>query len=104
MWPRSLMDDVLELLRKGDVEIARARQVDLALDDDAARPRRHHEHAVGEEYRFAQIVGDQHDRDLARRMQVANDAPELFARERIERAERLVQHQELGFVNERAAQ
>ncbi len=36
--------------------------------------------------------------------EVLHDDPELFARERIERGERLVEHQELGLVNQRAAQ
>ena len=51
------MHDVLEALRERHVEIARARDVDLALDQNAARPRRHHEHAVGKEHGFAQVVG-----------------------------------------------
>ncbi len=37
--------------------------------DDAAGPRRHHEHSVGEEHGFAQIVGDQDDREVAPRLQ-----------------------------------
>ena len=91
-------------VREGHLEIARPRNVDLALDQDAAGPRRHDEHAVGEEHRLAQVVGDEDDGDLARRVQVADHAPQLLARERIERAERLVEHQQLRFVDQRAAE
>ena len=78
--------------------------VDLALDQDAAGPRRHHEHAVGEEHRLAQVVGDEADGDLARGVQVADHAPQLLAGERVERAERLVEHQQLRLVDQRAAE
>ena len=70
----------------------------------AAGPRRHHEDAVGEEHRLAQVVRHQHDGDLARRVQVADHAPQLLARERIERAERLVEHQQIRLVDQRAAE
>ena len=42
--------------------------------------------------------------DLARRMQVADHAPQLLAREGVERAERLVQHQQFRLVDQRAAE
>ena len=90
--------------REGHVQIARPRHLDLALDQDAAGPRRHHEHAVGEEHRLAQVVGHQDDGDLARRVQVADHAPQLLAGEGIERAERLVEHQQLRLVDQRAAE
>ena len=45
-----------------------------------------------------------HDGDLARRMQVADHAPQLLAREGVERAERLVEHQQLRLVDQRAAE
>ena len=91
-------------VREGHFEIARPRQFDAALDQDAARPRRHHEDAVGEEHRLAQIVRHQDHGDLARRVQVADHAPQLLAGEGIERAERLVEHQQLRLVDQRAAQ
>ncbi len=37
-----------------------------------------------------------HDGDLARRLQVADHAPQLLAREGVERAERLVEHQQIA--------
>jgi hypothetical protein len=46
---------------------------------------------------------DKDDGDPPFRMQIANDAPELLACERIECAERLVQHQQLRLVDECAA-
>ena len=99
-----LVDDVGEGRRVGDLEVARAGQVDLALGDDAAGPRAHAEDAVGEERRLAQVVGDEDDRDAARRVQVADHAPQLFAREGVEGAEGLVEHQQLRLVDERAAE
>ena len=76
----------------------------LRSTSDAAGSRRHHEHPVGEEHRLAQVVGDEADGDLARRVQVADHAPQLFAREGVERAERLVEHQELRLMDQRAAE
>src|SRR5215469_17999412 len=43
-----LVHDVLKRGREGHVEVARARDVDPALDQHAARPCRHHEDPVGE--------------------------------------------------------
>ena len=54
-----LGDDLLERRRERHLQVARPRNLDLALDDDPAGPRRHHEHAVGEEHGFAEIVGDE---------------------------------------------
>src|SRR3954447_17110801 len=85
-----LMHDIDELRRVGNLKVARARNVDLALCEDAAWTRRHHENAVREEHGLAQVVRHQHHGDLARRMQVADHAPQLLTGERIERAERLV--------------
>src|SRR6185503_3009770 len=51
---------VLERLRVGHLQVARPRQLDLAAAHDAPRPARHHVHGVGEEHRFAQVVGHQH--------------------------------------------
>src|SRR6185436_6436010 len=98
-----LVHDVLELLRIRHVQIARPRQADVAALHDPARPGRHDVHRVGEEHRFAQIVRHQHHRHLARHLQVAQRAPQLLARERVERAERLVEEQHFGLVDQRAA-
>jgi hypothetical protein len=48
-------------------------------------------------------VGDQHHVELLLQPQVAQDAPEFFAGEGIQRAEGLVEQQHLGLVDQRAA-
>jgi hypothetical protein len=45
-------------------------------------------------------VRHQDDRDLLRRVQVAHHAPQFLAGEAVEGAEGLVEHQELGLVDE----
>src|SRR5687768_14736404 len=97
-----LVHDVLERLRVRHFQIARPRNRHLAAPHDPAGTARHHVHRVGEEYRLAQVVRDQHDRHLARGLQVSQREPELLAREGIERAEWLVEQQDLGLVNQRA--
>jgi hypothetical protein len=62
-----------------------------------------HVDRVGEEHALAQVVRDQDDVELLRRVQVAQRAPQLFAREGVERAEGLVEQQHLGLVDQRAA-
>jgi hypothetical protein len=84
------VDDVLERLRVSDIEVARARDVHGAALDDLPGPVGHHVDGVGEEHRLAQVVRDQHHGHLARRLQVAQRAPKLLAREGVQRAERLV--------------
>ena len=81
IWPRNSCTMSLNSLREGDFQIARARHIDLALDQDAAGPLRHDEDAVGKKHRLAQIVRDQNHGDSARGMQVADHAPQLLARE-----------------------
>ena len=57
----------------------------MSIDRSATDPGRaapsYHENAVGEEHRLAQIVRHQHDRDPARRGEVADHAPQLLARD-----------------------
>ena len=66
-------------------------------------PRRHHDHAVGQQHRLGDRVGDEDDglRPLG------PDAQELeghhFARQGIERAERLVHEQDVRIADERPA-
>ena len=62
-----LEHDVGELLGVGELQLARARQLDLALDHDAARAAAHHVDGVGEEDRLAQVVRDEDDVELLRR-------------------------------------
>ena len=76
------------------------RDVDDGLD--AAGPRRHHRHAVGEIDRLLHVVGDE-DHGLGRALP---DAEQLglhqAARLGVERAERLVHQQDLRVDGERA--
>ena len=82
--------------------MARMRQVDGDIRLDAAGPRRHHDDARGHEDRLLDVVGDEQHRLLA----PLPDAEQQFlhqpARLVVERAERLVQQQDLGIVGERA--
>ena len=67
-------------------------------------PRAHDVDVVGEEGRLAQVVGDQDDGEADLLPQVAQHAPQLLAREGVERGERLVEHQQRRLVDQRAAQ
>ena len=98
-----LVHDVGERVVVGDLEVARPRQVDLAPRDDPPGALAHHVDGVGEEHRLAQVVRHQHHREALLPPQVAQHAPQLLARERVERAERLVEHQQLRLVDQRAA-
>src|SRR5512145_1651037 len=98
-----LVDQVLERLRVGNVEVARPRKPHRTASHDAPGPARHHVHRVGEENGFAKVMRDEHHRQLARRLQVAPRLPQLLAGKRIERRERLIQKQHFRLVNERAA-
>ena len=95
-------DVLAELRRVHHVERARPRQVDRRSSSDAARARRHHQHAVGEEHRLGDRMGDE-DHGLA---PLEPDALQLevhlLARHRVERAERLVHQQHRRVVDERA--
>ena len=42
------------------VGLARPGQIDANLLEDAARPRAHHQDAIGEEDRLVHVVGDEH--------------------------------------------
>ena len=97
--------DFVDLVDEGlGLEKLRVVLVEPGLDDrlDAARPRRHHRHAVGEIDRLLHVVGDE-DHGLGRALP---DAEELrlhqAARLRIERAERLVHQQDFRIEGERA--
>src|SRR5918993_1831930 len=74
---------------------ARPRDLDRELAHDAARPRRHHHDAVTEEDRLVDRVRDQNDGLAARHPDALQLRVHALARERIERAERLVHQEEL---------
>ena len=99
-----LMDDVDEVRLEGGGERARSRDVDLLGQHDAAGPPAHHIDRVGEKDGLAQVVRHQHAGEALLQPQRLHDAPQLLAREGVERAERLVEHQELGLVDQRPAQ
>src|SRR5262245_47246187 len=98
-------DLAVEIVERGlDLDlgdVARARQRDLPIADDAGGgPRRHDHHAVRERDRLLEIVGDeQHGLAVGVpqiEQQVAHDLPRL----RIERAERLVHQQDFRIADE----
>ena len=72
-------------------------------EHDAPRPAAHDVDGVGEEHRLAQIVRHQHAGEALLLPERAHDAPQLLAREGVERAERLVEHQQRGLMDQRAA-
>ena len=86
------------------VHRARARERHHAVVDDAAGARAHHGDAVGQIAGLAQVVRDQDDGRLPRHPELLHDRPQLLARELVERAERLVEQQELRIVHQRAAE
>ena len=85
-----------EVRSEGHVDRARARERHERVVEDAPGPRAHHADAVGEIGGFAQVVRDEQDRGLLRQPQVLHDRPQLLARELIERAERLVEQQQVA--------
>ena len=88
----------------GHLDGARSGKRNHAVVDDAAGPRRHHANAVGQKTSLLEIVRDQKDSGPVGHPQILHDPPQLLAGELIERAERLVEHQELRLVDQRAAQ
>src|SRR6476661_4363259 len=86
-----LVHDADELVGVGDLELARPRNVDHAPREDPAGALAHDVDRVGEKGRLAQIVRDEHHGEAVARPQVAQNAPQLLARERVERRERLVE-------------
>ena len=91
----------------GRVEVgerARPRQVDGDVGDDAARSRRHDDDPVGDEDRLGDAVGDQHDRRGGALPEPQQLEVEALAAQRVERAERLVEQQDLGLEREGAGE
>ena len=82
--------------------VARPRQVDVVDPREPARPRRHDDDAVGEEDRLADVVRDEHDRLAALAPEPEQKQVHLVARERVERAERLVHQQHVRVLRQRA--
>ena len=99
---RMRVEYVVELGRQ-PVEAARARQVDVDDLDDAARARPHHHDAVGQQHRFRNAVRDVQRRLAPFHPELLDVHRDLLARQRVERAERLVHHQHDRIMHERAA-
>ena len=76
------------------MSVARTRCIHRAIQDDPAWPRAHHQHAIRQEHSFAQVVGDQDHRRTAGHPQFLQRQPQFLAREHVERAEGLVEHQQ----------
>ena len=68
------------------------------------RPSVEHEDPVGEHDRLVDVVGDEQDRRAVARAQVAQQGVHPDAGERVERAERLVEQQQLGVADQRPGQ
>src|SRR5262245_58402356 len=51
--------DLVEFAARRQIEAARPRERNAELLDEAARPWRHHQHAVGEKYRLEDAVSDE---------------------------------------------
>src|SRR5574343_948923 len=98
-----LVHDVGELGGVGHLQVARSRQIDLALDHETAWALAHHIDGVGQEDRFAQVVRDQDHVEALLGPEVAQRAPQFLAGEGVERAEGLVEQQHRGLVDECAA-
>ena len=69
---------------------------------DAAGARRHHDDAVGEQHRLVDRVRDEQHGLAGLHPQLFEIDAHLLARERIERAERLVHQQQRRIVDQRA--
>ena len=81
---------------------ARARERHLDLGDDAARARRHHDHAVGQVERLLDVVGHEQRRARLRLERLGEPRLHLRAGERVERGEGLVEQQQRPAGEERA--
>src|SRR6185295_1480936 len=91
-----------ERLVRLQVERARVRQLDREVVGHPGRPGGEDDDARAEKDRLGDAVGDEEDR-LARFLPDPEQLEvHLLARQRIERAERLVHQHELGIVDERA--
>ncbi len=100
-----LVHDVGEALVVGQMSRSRGRGKSTCLrQHDVPGPRAHDIDVVGKERRLAQIVRHQDDGEAQLLPEIAQHAPQFFARERIERGERLVEHQQRRLVDQRAAE
>ena len=80
----------------------RGRSTSMMLPMRRVRAVRHHHHAVGEQDRFVDVVGDADGRDLGARPDLHQHVLQLPAGEAVEHAEGLVEQQQLGREGEGA--
>src|SRR5262249_48045624 len=99
----NLLDVGAELRTGPDLEAPRAWQPDVDDPLDPARARRHHDHAIRQEHGLRNVMGDEQDRLPVGAPDLLEVHHGLLARERIQRAEWLVHHQEGRVVHESAA-
>jgi hypothetical protein len=78
------------------------RKLDREVIRHARRPRGQHHHAGAEKHRLADAVGHEHDGLPGLLPDMQQLQVHFLARERVERAKRLVHQDELGIVDERA--
>src|SRR3954471_22952010 len=93
----------VETLGRAHGEAPRPRQVNLHHVGDASRARREHYHAIAEEDRLADAVGDEDDGLVLGEPHLLQLDVHLVARQRVERAEGLVHQQQNRIVDQRAA-
>ena len=102
-WAEQLREQLrLELSEPRIGQRARAGEGHGELGDDRPRPRREHVDAVGQVDRLAHVVRDQQDGPAELRPDRLQPALHLGARERVERAERLVEQQHLALLHDGA--
>lgn len=82
----------------------RKREVDCHVGHDASRPRRHDQHAGGQEHRFGERVGDEQPGEALDAEQPQHLAVESLARHLVECSEGLVEEEHLGMQDQRAGQ
>src|SRR5436190_5902902 len=98
------MHDLDKVRLERGVQRSRPRNIDLGLVNDATWPLADHEHSVGQKRRFPKIMRDQDPGKALLDPELLHDAPRLLAREGVECAERLIEHQELRLMDDRAAE
>src|SRR5262249_45304561 len=95
------LDVAAECLGVHDFERPRSRQVDFEFVLDLTGPGRHHQNAIGKEYRFAHRVRDEQNGLAALHPDTLQLHVHRFARHGVERPERLVHQQHCRIMHER---
>src|SRR4029077_2779200 len=102
-FPQLVNDRDKARLKRG-MEGSGSGDIGRGLVNHATRAVADHDHSVGQKRRFAKIVRHQHSGKALLDPELLHDAPQSFARERIERAERLIENQELRLMYDCAAE